>query len=91
MVESSISMKKRWVDCWDGMPSSLATQSYGSTDFVSGQDPIRIFDSVEMSNVRTAGDLNDDDEFEYVIADVNIKSHEADFSTLTFDLTGLSW
>ena len=91
MVESSILMRKRWVDCWDGMPSSFPTQSYGSSDFVSGQDPIRIFDSVEMSNVRPAGSLNNDDEFEFVIADVNIKSHTADFSTLTFDLTGLSW
>ena len=90
-IESSIMMKKRWIDCWDGMPSSLATQSYSSSDFVSGQAPIRIFDSVEMSNVRQAGSLDENDNYEYTIADVNIKSHTADFSTLTFDLTGLSW
>ena len=91
LVESSIELKKRWYDCWDGMPTAMATASYSSSDFVTGQSPIRIFESVEMSNVRVAGSLDDDDDYEYIIADVNVKSNEADFSTLTFDLTGLGW
>lgn len=91
LKESKISMKKKWVDCWDGLPSTLATISYSSSDMVSGAEPIRIFDSVTVDNIRIGGTLDENNDWEYLLADVNVTSTNADFSTLTFDLTGLSW
>ena len=90
LKESNIDMKKKWIDCWEGMPTNIGTLSYSSSDFVSGQDPINIYQSTLVENIRSVGSVVNN-EYDAVIADVTITTTEADFSTLTFDLTGLSW
>lgn len=86
----SIQLKKKWVPCWSGLPDGVSV-AFSSSDIVSNQDPIYIVESIDiLGDVLPLG-VWDSGEYDGLAVETEIQLKQADLSSFSFNIEGLSW